>query len=83
MLKIETTKMVPKQNFYMLSKEDFASVCFYILEYLSCIGVMLPKFCKSLFVLLLHHDLGVTKIGMLNKSCSVSNPVVARKNFRS
>jgi hypothetical protein len=28
MLKIETTKMDPKHNFYMLSKEDFASVCF-------------------------------------------------------
>jgi hypothetical protein len=28
MLKIEATKMDPKQNFYMLSKEDFASVCF-------------------------------------------------------
>jgi hypothetical protein len=26
--KIETTKMDPKPNFYMLSKEDFASVCF-------------------------------------------------------
>jgi hypothetical protein len=32
MLKIETTKMDPKLNFYMLSKEDFASVCFYKLE---------------------------------------------------
>jgi hypothetical protein len=28
MIKIETTKMDPKLNFYMLSKEDFASVCF-------------------------------------------------------
>jgi hypothetical protein len=26
-LKIETTKMDPKLNFFMLSKEDFASVC--------------------------------------------------------
>jgi hypothetical protein len=34
-------------------------VCaFYKLEYLSCIGVMLPKFCKSLFVLFLHRVLG-------------------------
>jgi hypothetical protein len=28
MLKIETTKMDPKPNFHMLSKEDYASVCF-------------------------------------------------------
>jgi hypothetical protein len=28
MFKIETTKMDPKLNFYMLSKDDFASVCF-------------------------------------------------------
>jgi hypothetical protein len=27
-IKIETTKMDPKLNFYMLSNEDFASVCF-------------------------------------------------------
>jgi uncharacterized protein with PQ loop repeat len=50
MLKIETTKMDPKLNFHMLSKEDFASVCFllyiyiYKLEYLSYLAVMLPKF---------------------------------------
>jgi hypothetical protein len=37
--------MDPKLNFYMLSKEDFASVCvFYKLEYLSCLVVVLPKF---------------------------------------
>jgi hypothetical protein len=42
-------------------------VCaFYKLEYLSCIGVMLPKFCKSLFFLLLDHVLGVIKIDVLN-----------------
>jgi hypothetical protein len=35
MLKIKTTKMDPKPNFYMLSKEDIASVCFYKLKYLS------------------------------------------------
>jgi hypothetical protein len=40
------------------------------LEYLSCLAVMLLKVCKSLFVLLLHHDLGVTKIGVLDKSAS-------------
>jgi hypothetical protein len=28
MLKIETTKMDPKQSFYMLYKEDDASMCF-------------------------------------------------------
>jgi hypothetical protein len=51
-------------------------VCvFYKLEYLSCIGVMLPKFCKSLFVLLLYHVRGVIRIGVLNQSCSVYNPV--------
>jgi hypothetical protein len=39
-------------------------VCaFYKLEYLSCLAVMLPKFVQSLFVLSLHHVLGVTKIG--------------------
>jgi hypothetical protein len=27
-VKIETAKMDPKLNFHMLSKEDFASVCF-------------------------------------------------------
>jgi hypothetical protein len=36
--------MDPKLNFYMLSKEDFASVCFYKLKYLSYLAVMLPKF---------------------------------------
>jgi hypothetical protein len=44
MLKIETTNMDPKPNFYMLSKEDFASVCFYKIEYLSYLAVVLPKF---------------------------------------
>jgi hypothetical protein len=45
-----------------------------------CIGVMLPKLCKSWFVMFLHHVLGVTKIGVLNKSFSPSNLVFARKN---
>jgi hypothetical protein len=53
------------------------------LEYLPCIGVVLPKFCKSLFVLLSHHVLGVIKIGVLNKSFSKSNLVPARKMFFS
>jgi hypothetical protein len=58
-------------------------VCaFYKLEYLSCIGVVLPKFyCKSLFVLLLHYVLGVIRIGVLNQSGSVSNLVFARKKI--
>jgi hypothetical protein len=37
------------------------------------------KFCKSLFVLFLHHVLGLTKIGVLNKSYSKSILVTARK----
>jgi hypothetical protein len=40
-------------------------------------------FCKSLLVLFLHNVLGEIKIGVLNKSCSVSNPIDAHKNFRS
>jgi hypothetical protein len=41
--------MDPKLKFYMLSKEDFASVgFFYKLEYLSCLAVVLPKFMKKL-----------------------------------
>jgi hypothetical protein len=67
----------------MLSKEDFASVCFYKLEYLSYLAVMLPKICKSLFVLLLHHVLEVTRIGVLGKSCSKPNLVPALNNSRS
>jgi hypothetical protein len=47
------------------------------------LDVMLPKFYKSLFVLFLHHVLGVTKIGVLNKSCSKSNLVPARNNSQS
>jgi hypothetical protein len=35
------------------------------------------KFVTSSFVLSLHHVLGVTKIGVLNKSCSESNLVPA------
>jgi hypothetical protein len=38
--------MDQKPNFYMPSKEDFASVCFYKLEYLSCLDVMLPNLLK-------------------------------------
>jgi hypothetical protein len=44
-------------------------------------GVMLPKFCKSLFILFLYHVLGVIKIGVLNKSCSKPNLAFARKIF--
>jgi hypothetical protein len=81
MLKIDNNlKWTPKKNFCMLPKEDFASMCFYKLEYLSCIGVVLSKFCKSLFALLLHHVLGVIRIGDLNQICSISNLVFARKN---
>jgi hypothetical protein len=65
----------------MLSKEGLLVCAFYKLDYLSCIGVVLPKFCKNLFTLLLHHVLGVIRIDVLNQSCSVSNPVFARKNF--
>jgi hypothetical protein len=32
------------------------------------LDVMLPKFCKSSFILFLQHVLGVIKIGVLNKS---------------
>jgi hypothetical protein len=63
----------------MLSKEVLLVCAFYKLEYLSCIGVVLSKFCKSLFVLLLHHVLGVIRIGDLSQSCSISNLVFARK----
>jgi hypothetical protein len=63
----------------MLSKEDLLICASYKLDYLSCIGVMLPKFYKSLFVMFLHHVLGVIKISVLTKSCSVPNTVVARK----
>jgi hypothetical protein len=69
-----------KQNIYMLSKEDLLVCAFYKLEYLSCIGIMLPKFCKSLFVLLLHHVLGVIRIDVLNQSCSISSLLFAHKN---
>jgi hypothetical protein len=81
MLKIDNNlKWTQKQNFCMLSKEDLLVCAFYKLEYLSCIGVVLPKFCKSLFVLPLHHVLRVIRIGVLNQSCSISNLVFARKN---
>jgi hypothetical protein len=81
MLKIENNlKWTQKQNFCMLSKEDFASMCFYKLEYLSCIGVVLSESCKKLFVLLLHHVLGVIRIGVLNQSCSIPNLVFVHKN---
>jgi hypothetical protein len=72
--------MDPKQNVYMLSKEDLLVCAFYKLEYLSCIGVVLPKFCKSLFVLFLHHVLGVIRIGVLNKSPSVPNLAFSCQN---
>jgi hypothetical protein len=66
----------------MLSKEDLLVCAFYKLDYLLCIGVVLPNFfCKNLFALLLPHVLRVIRIDVLNQSCSVSNPVFARKNF--
>jgi hypothetical protein len=64
----------------MLSKEDLLVCAFYKLDYLSCIGVALPKFCKILFALLLHHVLGVIRIDVLNQNCSKSNLVPARNN---
>jgi hypothetical protein len=51
----------------MLSKEDLLVCVFYELDYLLCIGVVLPKFCKNWFVLLLHHVLGVITIDVLNQ----------------
>jgi hypothetical protein len=63
----------------MLSKEDLLVCAFYKLEYLSCIGVVLPKLCKSLFALLLHHVLGVIRIDVLNQSCSMFNLAFAHK----
>jgi hypothetical protein len=45
MLKIDNNlKWTLKQNFCMLSKEDMLVCALYKLEYLSCIGVVLPKF---------------------------------------
>jgi hypothetical protein len=74
--------MDQKQNFRMLSKEDFASVCLFVkMEYLSCIGVMLSKFCKSLLVLFLHHVLGVIRIEVLNPSCS--KPILVPTHYNS
>jgi hypothetical protein len=64
----------------MLSKEDMLVCALYKLDYLSCIGVVLPKFCKSLSAVLLHHVLGVIRIDVLNQSCSTSNLVFAHKN---
>jgi hypothetical protein len=58
--------MDPNQNFVCSLRKILLVCAFYKLEYLSCIGVMLPKFCKSLFVSLLHHVLGVIKIDVLN-----------------
>jgi hypothetical protein len=46
-----------QDNTCMPSKEDLL-VCDSKLEHLSCIGVMLLEFCKSLFVMFLHHALG-------------------------
>jgi hypothetical protein len=67
----------------MLSKEDLLVCAFYKLDYLSCIGVVLPKFSKNLFASLLHHVLGVIRIDVPNQSCSKSNLVPARNNSRS
>jgi hypothetical protein len=65
----------------MLSKEDLLVSAFYELDYLLCIGVVLPNFFKKkLFVLLLHHVLGVIRIDVLKKSCSRVNLAFACKN---
>jgi hypothetical protein len=66
----------------MLSKEDLLVCAFYKIDYLSCIGVVLPKFL-NLFASLLHHILGVIRIDILNQSCSKSNLVPAHNNSRS
>jgi hypothetical protein len=42
--KSKQIKMDLKPNFYILSKEDFSSVCLYKLKYLSCLAIVLPKF---------------------------------------
>jgi hypothetical protein len=39
--------MDPKQNSYMLSKEDFLVCAFYKLEYPSCLAGVLPKILKK------------------------------------
>jgi hypothetical protein len=61
----------------MLYKEVLLVCGFYKLEYLSCIGVVVSKFCRSLFGILLHHVLGVIIIYVLNQSFSISNLVFA------
>jgi hypothetical protein len=82
MLKIDNNlKWTQKQNLCMLSKVVLLVCPFYKLEYLSCIGVVLSKFCKRLFAVLLHHVLGVIRIDVLNQSCSISNLVFACKKF--
>jgi hypothetical protein len=73
--------MDPKQNL-VCSLRKILLVCVSKLEYLSCIGVVLPKLCNNLFVMFLHHVLGVIRIGVFDKSCSKFNLVPARKNFR-
>jgi hypothetical protein len=79
-VKNRNNKNGPQNRTSICSLRKILLVCvFYKLEYLSCLGVMLPKFCKSLFILPLHHVLRVIKIGVLNKSCFVPNPVFARK----
>jgi hypothetical protein len=40
-------KWTQKQDLCMLSKEVLLDCAFYKLEYLSCVGVVLSKFCKS------------------------------------
>jgi hypothetical protein len=59
-VKSKQTKMDPEQNL-VCPKEDLLVCASYKLGYLSCIGVVLPEFCKNLFILLLHHVLGVIK----------------------
>jgi hypothetical protein len=39
--------MDSKENFHMLSKEDLLIGISYKLDYLLCIGVMLPNFVKT------------------------------------
>jgi hypothetical protein len=56
MLKIETTKLDPKQNLVCSLRKILLVCVFFKLEFLSCIGVMLPKvFVKACSFLFLRH----------------------------
>jgi hypothetical protein len=51
--------MDPKQNFYMLSKEDFASVCFLLTRVPLMLSCRAAKILKKLVHLVLYHVLGI------------------------